>query len=99
MQIQYFYVIKLKTNNNPILNSNPTISYKDALRKIEHFCAYQERCHQEVEAKLYGYKLSSHEIAEAIGHLLANNYLNEERFACLFAISKFHQKKLGEKAN
>jgi regulatory protein len=97
VQIQYFYVIKLKTNNNPILNSNPTISYKDALRKIEHFCAYQERCHQEVEAKLYGYKLSSHEIAEAIGHLLANNYLNEERFACLFAISKFHQKNWGRK--
>jgi len=78
------------------LNSTPPISYKEALRKIEHFCAYQERCHQEVESKLYSFKLSSHEIAEAIAHLIAQNYLNEERFACLFAISKFHQKNWGK---
>lgn len=78
------------------MDSTAPISYKDALRKIEHFCAYQERCHQEVESKLYGFKLSSHEIGEAIAYLIANNYLNEERFACLFAISKFHQKKWGK---
>jgi len=78
------------------LDSTAPISYKDALRKIEHFCAYQERCHQEVETKLYSYKLSSHEVAEAIAYLIANNYLNEERFACLFAISKFHQKNWGK---
>jgi len=95
--IQYFYVILLQTINFPILDSTSPISYKDAVRKIEHFCAYQERCHQEVETKLYSFKLSSHEIAEAIAHLLAHNYLNEERFACLFAISKFHQKNWGRK--
>ena len=97
MLIQYFYVILFQTINLPILNSTPPISYKDAVRKIEYFCAYQERCHQEVESKLYSFKLSSHEIAEAIAHLLAHNYLNEERFACLFAISKFNQKNWGRK--
>lgn len=29
-------------------------------------------------------------------HLIGNNFLNEERFAELFSISKFHQKKWGK---
>lgn len=29
-------------------------------------------------------------------HLIQNNYLNEERFASVFSISKFHQKKWGK---
>ncbi len=58
---------------------------KEAKQKIEHFCAYQERCHEEVVAKLRSMKMYSEEIDQIMVHLLAENFLNEERFACSFA--------------
>ena len=63
---------------------------------MERFCAYQERCHEEVNSKLFDFYLSEEEKSEIIYSLMQNNYLNEERFASLFAISKFHQKKWGK---
>ncbi|WP_264511531.1 regulatory protein RecX [Flavobacterium sp. N1719] len=63
---------------------------------MEHYCAYQERCHAEVQQKLKEYAISTAEKDEIIVSLLQNNYLNEERFALLFAVSKFHQKKWGK---
>lgn len=68
---------------------------KDIKLKLEHFCAYQERCHQDVVKKLFDLKVYGDDQNEVIVHLIANNFLNEERFALLFAISKFHQKKWG----
>ncbi|MCC9042042.1 RecX family transcriptional regulator [Myroides sp. M-43] len=56
--------------------------------KLEHFCAYQERCHTEVTTKLYNLKISSEEHDEIIVHLIEHNFLNEERFACSFARGK-----------
>lgn len=64
--------------------------------KLEHFCSYQERCHQEVINKLFDLKIKSSEHEHIIVHLIENNFLNEERFTNLFAISKFHQKKWGK---
>ena len=63
---------------------------------MEHYCAYQERCHAEVQQKLREYTITTAEKDEIIVSLLQNNYLNEERFALLFAVSKFHQKKWGK---
>lgn len=64
-------------------------------KKIYHYCAYQERCHQEVRNKLYSLGLSSHDVDEMITHLITEGYLNEERFAKLFAGGKFRQQKWG----
>jgi regulatory protein len=65
-------------------------------KKLEHYCSYQERCHQEVEQKLYAFALSAEERNSIIVKLIETNYLNEERFASLFTISKLHQKKWGK---
>lgn len=73
---------------------NPS-SIKEAIQKIEHFCAYQERCHQEVTAKLWSMKLDSDEIDEVMAHLIAGNFLNETRFACSFARGKHRIKHWG----
>jgi regulatory protein len=51
-------------------------SIKDARNKIEHYCAYQERCHTEVEQKLRTMKMDSEEIDEIID-LIGSNFLNE----------------------
>ncbi len=73
---------------------NSTIS--DAKKKLEHYCAYQERCHDEVIQKLRNMALDSNEIDEVIVHLIENNFLNEERFACCFARGKFRIKNWGK---
>ncbi|MBG6110856.1 regulatory protein [Flavobacterium sp. CG_23.5] len=75
---------------------NPVYSVKEAIRKIEHFCAYQERCHEEVVAKLRTMKMDSDEIDQILVKLIADNFLNEERFACSFARGKHRIKQWGK---
>lgn len=69
---------------------------KEALLKLEHFCAYQERCHAEVIAKLYSLKMTSDEIDFIVVQLIENNFLNETRFACSFARGKHRIKSWGK---
>nr|WP_242691622.1 regulatory protein RecX [Pedobacter sp. SYSU D00823] len=69
---------------------------KDALLKVEHFCAYQERSHQEVRDKLYSYGLITPDVEELISQLIENNFLNEERFAIAYANGKFRMKGWGK---
>ncbi|CAN1574646.1 recombination regulator RecX [Flavobacteriaceae bacterium] len=71
-------------------------SIKEAKLKIEHFCAYQERCHDEVVSKLWSMKLITSEIDEVIVHLIEHNFLNEARFACSFARGKHRIKHWGK---
>lgn len=68
----------------------------ESLRKIKQYCAYQERCHSEVRSKLYSFGLAKEDVEEIISILITENYLNEERFAILFAGSKFRMKNWGE---
>lgn len=68
---------------------------KEILRKLEHYCAYQERCHVEVERKLRDLGVYGEQQPMYIAHLIEHNFLNEERFAELFVRSKFNQKKWG----
>ena len=65
-------------------------------RKIEHYCAYQERCQQEVRNKLYELGGYPNDIEQIIAELIEKNFLNEERFAKAFAGGKFRIKKWGK---
>lgn len=69
---------------------------QEATKKMEHFCAYQERCHKEVEDKLRGMRMIPQAIDQIMVHLIEENYLNEERFAQSFARGKFNIKKWGK---
>jgi regulatory protein len=73
------------------------LTKEQALQKIRHYCAYQERCHFEVKEKLYGFGLRSTDVDELIVSLIEDNYLNEERFAIHFAGGKFRTKSWGRK--
>ncbi|WP_024768301.1 regulatory protein RecX [Aquimarina macrocephali] len=77
---------------NPITS----ITVAEALRKMEHYCAYQERCHKDVEDKLRTMRLIPEAKEKIILHLLDHNFLNEERFAKAFARGKFNIKKWGK---
>ncbi|KAF2335533.1 regulatory protein RecX [Flavobacterium daemonense] len=69
---------------------------KEALQKLEHFCAYQERCHDEVVSKLYSLKMTADEIDSIVVQLIEGNFLNETRFACSFAGGKHRMKSWGK---
>jgi regulatory protein len=72
------------------------MTIKEAIQKLEHFCAYQERCHAEVISKLYDLKMTSDEMDSIIVHLIQENFLNETRFACSFARGKHRIKSWGK---
>jgi len=67
-----------------------------ALSQIQRFCAYQERCHEEVRQKLLQHGIHGDFLEELIVSLIENNFLNEERFAFQYAGGKFRIKKWGK---
>ena len=71
------------------------VTFSEALKKLENYCAYQERCHFEVEQKLKEFKLIPEAREEIIIHLIEHNYLNETRFAESFVRGKFNIKHWG----
>ena len=71
-------------------------SVSEGIKKLEHYCAYQDRCHDEVFQKLRSMSFDVNEIDEIMVHLINNNYMNEERFACSFARGKFRIKHWGK---
>ena len=73
-----------------------SFSTAEVRSKLEHFCAYQERCYYEVEQKLFDFQLSTSEREAILIYLIENNYINEERFASIYTQSKLHQKKWGK---
>ncbi len=70
-----------------------TIKQGEELAK--DYCSVQERCHQEVYSKLINWGLNSEQSDEVLTNLISQNYINEERFAQMFARSKFNQNKWG----
>lgn len=75
---------------------NEYLTPEQALARIKHFCAYQERCHSEVKERLYSFGLNTTEIDTIISELINDNFLNEERFARQYAGSKFRIKQWGK---
>lgn len=75
---------------------NTDFSVEQVIQKIEHYCAYQDRCHEEVTQKLRSLKMNSEEINRIIAHLIHDNFLNEERFAKSFARGKHRIKHWGK---
>lgn len=72
------------------------ISKDEALSKLERYCAYQDRCHQEVRSKLLDLGIYGDDLEEIISDLISDNFLNEERYARSYARGKFRIKKWGK---
>jgi len=77
------------------MKTKKSYTVDEATKALEHFCAYQERCHKEVEQKLYDLNMIPEAKEKIILHLLQHNFLNEERFAKAFVRGKFSIKKWG----
>ena len=65
--------------------------------KMEHYCAYQDRCHYDVEKKLNEFFLIPEARDEILLGLMQEKFLDEERFAKSYVRGKFRIKHWGRK--
>lgn len=77
-------------------SEHKSFTVAEITKKAEMYCAYQERCHGETIQKLKTLTTSQSVIDSVIVHLIENNFLNEERFACSFARGKHRIKHWGK---
>ncbi|MCP9236272.1 RecX family transcriptional regulator [Lewinella sp. JB7] len=68
---------------------------EQALEALQHYCAYQDRCHKEAREKLHELGYYGDPAEEVIAELIREKYLDEERFARSFARGKFKIKRWG----
>ena len=78
------------------MKKKPFLSLLEAQKKMEHYCAYQERCHKEVVKKLQELGMITIAIDTIVSKLIEDNYLNETRFAQSYVRGKFRIKKWGK---
>lgn len=72
-------------------------NFTEALQRLRRFCAYQERCHQEIRQKARGWGFDAEDTDKLIVQLMEENFLNEERYAKALAGGKFRTKGWGKK--
>jgi regulatory protein len=68
---------------------------REVKQKTARFCAYQERCISDVKRKLSSLQVTGEEADTIIDELIDEGFLNEERFAKVFASGKFRLKGWG----
>ena len=65
-------------------------------KKIEHYCAYQERCHLEVTNKLNKLGVFGDELDEYVCYLIDEKFLSETRFCEAYVRGKFNYNNWGK---
>jgi regulatory protein len=79
-----------------MIQNKKSFTVDEFQKKMEHYCVYQDRCHQEVERKMGEYQLIPEAQEKILLHLMQHNFLNEERFSKSFARGKFRIKNWGK---
>lgn len=77
-------------------NKKLTYTFEEAKKRLEGYCNYQDRCHEEIEKKLMEMNMIPEASEVIILHLMEHNFLNEERFSKSFARGKFRVKNWGK---
>ncbi len=65
-------------------------------KKIEYYCAYQERCHQEVTNKLNKLGVFGDDADEYVCYLIDENFISETRFSEAYVRGKFNNNNWGK---
>ncbi len=69
---------------------------KEALQYAMNLCSAQERCRSEISEKLASRKVTSDDIDKILAVLIAENFIDESRYARTFAGDKFRLNKWGK---
>ncbi|QBO58342.1 regulatory protein RecX [Chryseobacterium salivictor] len=77
------------------MNEKKSYTFLEIKQKLVNYCVYQDRCHQEVEQKMWDYLLIPEAKEEILLYLMKENYLNEERFTRSYIRGKFYMKSWG----
>lgn len=72
-------------------------NFTEALQRLRRYCAYQERCHQELKKKLWDWGFDAEDSGRVISQLIEEGFLNEERYAKAIAGGKFRVKGWGKR--
>lgn len=78
------------------MKTEKSYTVDEATKLLENYCAYQERCHKEVEQKLYDLNMIPAAKEKILLHLMQHNFLNEERYAKAYVRGKLSIKKWGK---
>ena len=73
------------------------LSKNQVSQKLRHYCGYQERSHHDAIQKLKELGVQKTKHGEIISLLIGEGYLNEERFAQLYAGGKFRINQWGKR--
>lgn len=68
----------------------------DILAKLEHYCAFQERCEADVRKKLVSLPISVGQRDEIVRRLKENDFFNDERFTECFIRGKMRENQWGK---
>ncbi len=71
------------------------LSAKEALVKAQNLCARQEKCRADIRKKLYDWNIQPDDIENIIDRLIADNFIDEIRYAEYFVRDKFRFNKWG----
>ena len=66
-----------------------------ALKKILHYCDYQDRCKKEIYAKLDSFEVSDSDKNFIVEFLQDEGYIDDERYCRSYVKSKLNLKKWG----
>jgi regulatory protein len=72
-----------------------TLTTEKALQRAQALCAMQERCSFDIRTKLKQWQLPSADIDKIINNLQQDGFINDERFALMFARDKSKFNKWG----
>ncbi len=78
------------------MDQKKSYTFSEIKLKMANYCAYQDRCHQEVEQKMREFLLIPEAREEIMLYLLQENFLNEERFTRSYIRGKFYIKSWGK---
>ena len=79
-----------------MIQQSSHLSLDEVLKKAQHYCAYQERCVEDVKKKLLGWGLGDMQILKIINKLEKEGFLSNIRFTELFVRSKVNQNRWGK---